>query len=93
MLASSAKWGGRTTAVLLLLLWGAFFVEHTSEWLLSAGRPAPPTWVWFQHAAHFAMLVGLGVMLRWGRFGALILLIATVVFFSSIGMPASLSSR
>lgn len=86
MLASSAKWGGRSTAILLLLLWGAFFVEHTSEWILRAGGHYPPTSVWLRHLAHFAVLVGLGLMLKWERLGGLILIVATVAFFGTIGM-------
>jgi hypothetical protein len=41
------KWGGRLTAVLLILFWGAFFVEHMSEW------------VWVQQGMHFLTYISL----------------------------------
>ena len=86
ILATLAKWGGRLTAVLLFLFWGAFFVEHMSEWFLRSNARFPPAGVWVQQLAHFGMLVGLGLMLKWERLGGLVLLIATVAFFGGIGM-------
>jgi hypothetical protein len=85
MLALSGKWGGRLTAVLLFLFWGAFFVEHLSEWFFRSDGRYPPPWVWRQQFAHFAMLAGLAVMLKWDRLGSLVLAIATVGFFGGIG--------
>jgi len=85
-LAFAGKWGGRLTAILLFLFWGAFFVEHTSEWFLRSESRFPPALVWFQQLAHFGMLAGLAVMLKWPRLGGLILLVATVAFFGGIGM-------
>lgn len=79
-------WAGRVTAVLLLLLWGAFFVEHTVEWFLREDGRYPPAWVAVQHGFHFLMLAGLAMMLRWERAGAVVLALATCVFFGSIGM-------
>lgn len=80
------KWGGRLTSALLLVFWGSLFVEHTAEWFLRPDGQYPPLLVWFQQTAHFAMLVGLSLMLKWERLGGLILVIATVTFFGSIGM-------
>lgn len=86
ILAFAGKWGGRTTAVLLFLFWGSFFVEHLSEWFLRTGGNYPPAWVWDQMFVHFAMIVGLALMLKWDRLGSLVLVIATVGFFSGIGL-------
>jgi len=86
ILTFTGKWGGRAAAVLLFLFWGAFFVEHLSEWFISAGGHYPPAWVWLQMFAHFAMLAGLALMVKWDRLGSLVLAIATVGFFGGIGL-------
>jgi hypothetical protein len=78
--------GGRITAALLLLLWGAFFIEHTQEWFLGGVARQPPGWVLALHAAHFAMLAGLGLMWRWERTGALVFVVASAAFFGGIGV-------
>lgn len=85
-LAAIAKWTGRAAALLLLLFWGAFFVEHLAEWFMHRGGPYPPAWVWLAQVMHLAVLVGLGMMLRWDRLGTVVMVAATVVFFSMIGM-------
>jgi hypothetical protein len=86
LLATVGKWGGRLTALLVLLLWGAFFVEHLSEWFLRADGRYPPTWVWVQQAFHFAMLAGLALMLKWDRLGTVVMLAASIMFFGFIGL-------
>lgn len=86
VLTFGGKWGGRLTATLLLLFWGAFFVEHTSEWFLRPGGQFPPFSVWFLQLAHFAMLVGLSLIVKWERLGGLILVLASIAFFGGIGM-------
>lgn len=79
------KWSGRATALLLFLFWGAFFVEHLTEWFLRGDGRYPPAWVWGQQFFHFVMLVGLGMMLRWEKAGAVVMAIGTVAFFSCVG--------
>ena len=79
-------WAGRVTAVLLFLFWGAFFVEHTKEWLLRSDGKLPPLWVLVQYGFHFLMLVGLAAMLKWDRVGALVLTVSTFAFFGFIGL-------
>jgi hypothetical protein len=88
ILVFSGKWGGRATAVLLFVFWGAFFVEHLSEWFLNAGGHYPPAWVWRQMFAHFAMLAGLALMWKWDRLGSLVVSIATVGFFGGIELSS-----
>ena len=79
-------WAGRAAAALLFLFWGAFFVEHTAEWFLRGDGQFPPAKVAVQHGFHFLMLVGLAAMMKWDRAGALVLTVATFVFFGSIGV-------
>lgn len=86
ILALTGKWGGRAAAVLLFLFWGAFLMEHLSEWFLRSGGHYPPAWVWLQMVAHFAMVAGLAIMLKWDRLGSLVVVIATVGFFGGIGL-------
>ena len=86
MLSAIGKWSGRLTALLLFLFWGAFFVEHLSEWFLRAGGRFPTAWVWVQQLFHFAMLVGLGMMVKWDKLGSAVMLAGTVAFFAGIGV-------
>ncbi len=82
---AAGKWGGRLTALLLLLFWGMFFVEHLSEWFLRGDGRYPPAWVSVHELFHFVMLAGLAMMLKWEKAGALVMIIATVAFFGGIG--------
>ena len=84
--AVAFRWLGRTLALLLLLFWGAFFLGHLSEWFLNAQGPLPPTRVWISQVLHLGMLVGLALMLRWDRLGAIVTALGTMAFFASIGM-------
>jgi hypothetical protein len=85
MVGTVAKWLGRLTALLLLLSWGGFFVEHLAEWFLYPSGPYPPRFVWVSQAFHFAIVVGLALMLKWDKPGALVTFLATTGFFVSIG--------
>lgn len=83
--AIGLRWVGRGLAVLLFLFWGAFFVEHLSEWFFDP-RGFPPPWLWFCMALHFGMIAGLALSV-WKEWpGVAVTVIATVGFFSSIGM-------
>ena len=86
VLSGIGKWGGRLTALLLVLFWGAFFVEHLSEWFLRGDGQYPPPRVWVGQALHFLMLAGFGLMLKWRQAGHAVMLAATVAFFASIGL-------
>jgi hypothetical protein len=78
------RWAGRGIAMLLLLFWGAFFVEHLTEWFLGSGG-RPPLHVWIGQACHLIMLIGLALMLRWDRLGSIVTALGTTAFFASIG--------
>ena len=78
------KWGGRLAALLLFLFWGAFFIEHLTGWFLSGGSRSLPPQVWVGQILHFAMLAGLGMMLKWDKPGALVMAISTAAFFAWI---------
>jgi hypothetical protein len=79
------KWGGRLTAALLVLFWGAFFVEHLTEWFMHGGGQYPPPRVWAGQALHLVMLVGLAMMVKWDRIGALVTVVGSAAFFLWIG--------
>jgi hypothetical protein len=81
----TAKWAGRGMALLLLLFWGAFFVAHLSEWFLRGDGRYPPPFVWLGQALHFAMLAGLGMMLKWDKAGTVVMLLSTAAFFANAG--------
>ena len=85
MVSTVFKWLGRILAALLFLFWGAFFLKHLSEWFLHPGENFPPLSVWVSQAFHFVMLIGLAMMLKWEKLGALVTVIGTASFFSSIG--------
>jgi hypothetical protein len=82
----TGKWAGRVAALLLLLFWGAFFVEHTAEWFLRSDGRYPPTWVFVQHGFHFCMILSLAAMWRWEKPGAIALVASTAAFFGLIGL-------
>jgi hypothetical protein len=84
--AVAFRWLGRALALLLLLFWGAFFLEHLSEWFWNAQGAAPPTRVWISQMLHLAMLAGLALMLRFDWLGAIVTVLGTTAFFASIGM-------
>ena len=77
---------GQLLAGLLFIFWGALFIEHLSEWLLHRGGPWPPPGVRLARVLHFAMPVGLTLMLWRADVGTLATVVATVAFFSVIGM-------
>jgi hypothetical protein len=85
LIATIAKWAGRVAALLVFLLWGAFFVEHLSEWFRGIGGHYPPPWVWVSQAFHFVILAGLAMMLKWDRLGTIIMIIGTAGFVASVG--------
>jgi hypothetical protein len=66
------------------MLWGAFFLEHLSEWFLNSGGSRPPAWVWAQQVAHGLMIVGLAMLWHWERAGTLVTLVGSAAFFGPI---------
>jgi hypothetical protein len=83
-ITSLCLWLGRLTAVLLFLLWGAFFIEHLTEWF-GPSVPRPPVMVWINMAFHLVMLAGLGMMIKWHRLGTCIMAAGTIAFIIGIG--------
>ena len=89
VIAVAFRWLGRMLALLLFLFWGAFFLEHLSEWFLGP-QGAPPLRVWVGQGLHLVMLVGLVLMLRWDGLGAVVTAVGTTAFFAAIvfrGVP------
>jgi hypothetical protein len=91
LLTAIGKWGGRLTALLLFLFWGAFFIEHLSEWFLRGGGRYPPSRVWAGQGLHFCVLAGLALMLKWDRLGAVVTAVSTAAFFLWIGYRGALT--
>lgn len=85
MVAVGFKWSGRILAMLLFLFWGAFFLEHLTKWFLCPIESLPPLSVWVSQTLHLVMLIGLAMMLKWEKLGALVMVIGTTAFFSTIG--------
>lgn len=77
-------WSARVLAVVLFLFWGAFFVEHLVEWFTHPAEGLPPPKVWLLQLAHFIMLVGLIVMLRWEIAGVILSVMGALAFFVPI---------
>ena len=78
-------WAGRLIAVPLLLVWGAFLVEHMSQWFLQSGNGFPPAWVWIAQIFHVVMVVGLVAMLRWEKVGSVLVVVGTAGFVMAVG--------
>jgi hypothetical protein len=81
---TAGKWLGRLTALLLLLIWGVFFVEHFFEWFLHPSGELPPAAVWLSQVFHLAIVVGLALMIKWDKLGAVVTVAATTAFLASI---------
>jgi hypothetical protein len=83
---TATLWAARAASLALFLAWGAFFVEHISEWFVKPKGVWPPPSVWFFQAFHGLMLAGFLVALKWDRIGMALMLAASVAFFGLIGM-------
>jgi hypothetical protein len=77
-------------AVLIFLFWGGFFVEHLNEWFIAPRPRTPPASVWFGQFLHLMMLVGLLVVLRWPRIGAVLVIGSALAFFPRAGQNYAL---
>jgi hypothetical protein len=82
---SALVWIGRALAVFVFLFWGAFFVEHLTEWFASPFTNPPPAKVWLGQFLHLLILVGLLVTLRWEKMGCLLVMVAGLLFFPRAG--------
>lgn len=79
-------WIARVLAGLLILFWGAFFVEHLVEWFFRDDGRLPHAKVWVGQALHLAMLLSLVLLVFRPAPGAVATVIATVAFFGWIGV-------
>ena len=79
-----ATWSGRLLAFGLFLFWGAFFLEHLSEWFTHPGIGFPSAKIWFLQLVHLLLLIGLLVLLRWEWQGSALTILAALVFFGSV---------
>lgn len=84
------SWFGRITAMLLFLLWGAFFVEHLTEWFKDAGH-LPPRSVFLIQFFHLLMLVGYIAVFKWKILGSSLIILGAFIFFVSLGAKAMLA--
>jgi len=84
------SWIGRITAMLLFFLWGAFFIEHLTEWFKDAGH-LPPWSVFVVQFFHLLLLIGYIAVFKWRVAGSVIIIVSAFIFFASIGAKAMLS--
>ena len=82
------RWSARTVGLALLLLAGAFFLEHL-EWLSHPGE-LPPVSVLAAMFFHFALLAGLVLGWRWELLGGLVVIAAVTGFFLCLGRDPDL---
>ena len=78
-------WSSKIFAIVLFFFWGAFFIEHLSEWFINPSGGFPPMNVWILQSLHFFMTVGFLIMLKWEKTGITIMLLSTILFFSLAG--------
>ena len=77
-------WVSRALVCGIFLLWGAFFIEHTSEWFVTPFPHLPPLKVCLFQALHLLLLLGLLASLRWSRVGLIWVTVAACAFFLPI---------
>lgn len=82
------RWGARLMSGVLLLFWGAFFLEHLA-WF-SQGADAPPMFVWLMQGLHLILLVGYALSFKWEFAGSPLILLGAVLFFTLAGGPNAL---
>lgn len=80
------RWAARLWAAAAFLFWGAFLVEHLSEWVFRAGI-RPPAEVWVALALHAALIVGLCIGWRWEVLGGAVSVAAAVLFLAGRTKP------
>ena len=80
------RWLGRVLAVVMLLFWGGFFLEHLWEWFMKPLPKTPPAKVWLGQLLHLALLVSYLVAIKWDMLGSCLILCTAALFFTSIGI-------
>lgn len=69
------------TSLLLFILWGSFFIDHLS-WFVVSGEPVPPLEIWLLQAAHLVFVAGYLVILKWERVGSVMIVLGALLFFT-----------
>ncbi len=72
---------GRILSIALFMLWGAFFIEHLS-WFFVEVDNNPPIKIWFAQSAHFLLLIGYLLTLKWEKIGSGVVAVSATLFFS-----------
>lgn len=75
----------RLDSLLLLLFWGAFFVEHLSWFVQPEAKP--PLRIWLIQGAHLGLLLSYLIGLRWERTGSLLIIASSLLFFIPVAGP------
>jgi len=75
-----ARYIGRGLCILLFILWGSFFIEHLTFFLMDTGEP-PPLYVWLLQFLHGLFLLSYLLCFKFERIGSLCLFILALVFF------------
>ena len=78
------RWLARLASAVLLLFWGAFFIEHLS-WFIGSTQ-SPPAFVWPAQGAHLLLLIGFVLAFKWERAGSGLIIVAALLFFTMIGV-------
>jgi hypothetical protein len=75
----------RLDSLLLVLFWGAFFVEHL-RWFIQP-EAKPPLRIWLIQGAHLGLLLSYLISLKWERTGSLLIIAASLLFFIPVAGP------
>jgi len=76
--------------MVLFFLWGAFFVEHLTEWFKESGH-LPPASVFVVQFFHLLLLIGYIAVFKWRVYGSIVIIFSALIFFGSIGAKAMLA--
>ena len=87
------RWTARILALGLSVFWGAFFLEHLSEWFLHPAQGLPPFWVWLMMLAHLGILLGMLALWKWEVGGSLLALAAALTFFGGLSIKEMLAGH
>lgn len=78
----------RISGTVIFLFWGAFFVHHFADWIITPFPELPPPVVWITLTLHLAMLSGFIVALKWEVAGSVLVILASFAFFMiAMGEP------
>lgn len=78
---NASRISARILSLLLFALWGSFFVEQLSRYSTETVDTSP-VYIRFGQGAHFLLLAGYLALLKWERFGSLLITVNAVLYFS-----------